>query len=153
MTMLLLKDDVEDFNVEEEDECEDNGAEEEVDDDDVAEARWRMAMLKTRMTSGRKTMIRTKVMILRLLMWRRRTDRKTGTTVLCQPAHSKFTWTCDKPFSFSCENVQVKGLRPRPRPPSCASVCIRNAHGGVTRTIFAEIQTYKAADQTRRAEI
>ena len=68
MTMLLLKDDVEDFNVEEEDECEDNGAEEEVDDDDVAEARWRMAMLKTRMTSGRKTMIRTKVMILRLLM-------------------------------------------------------------------------------------
>ena len=49
-------------------------------DDDVE-----MAMLRRR-----------KMMILRMLMWRRRTDPKTGQHVLCGPARSKCTWTFHK---------------------------------------------------------
>jgi hypothetical protein len=37
-----------------------------------------------------------KIMMLRTMMLRRRTDPKTGSHTLCEPAQSKYRWTCHK---------------------------------------------------------
>jgi hypothetical protein len=36
-----------------------------------------------------------KIMMLRMMVLRRRTDPKTGTHTLCEPLQSKCTWTSD----------------------------------------------------------
>ena len=45
-----------------------------------------------------------------------RTDPKTATTVLCEPAQSK----CTSQGPFLCKNLQVKPRRPKPRQLFCA---------------------------------
>ena len=74
---------------------EDDDVEEDEDEDDQVMSRGRKRMtLRRMMVRSRKTMI------LRILMWRRRTDPKTATHVLCESAQSKCAWTCHKSLFF-----------------------------------------------------
>ena len=68
------------------------------------------------------------MMILRTMMLRRRTDPKTRTHTLCEPARSKCTWTFDKSHfvqEFTGKMPQTNWI-PRPRPALCASPRNRN---------------------------
>ena len=67
----------------------------------------------------------------------RRTDPKTGTRTLCQPAQSTCTWTFHK--SHYVQDLQVKCHRPRLRTTLCASLRSRNAPGHFTKAISARI--------------
>ena len=44
--------------------------------------------------------------MMRMMVVRRRTDPKTETHALCEPAQSKCTWIFTK--ATMCENLQVK---------------------------------------------
>ena len=59
---------------------------------------------------------------------------KPATPVLCEPAQSKCTWTCQK--RHLCGNLRGKCRTLLPRPAFCASLRSRNAHGHVTRGIL-----------------
>jgi hypothetical protein len=61
---------------------------------------------------------------------------KAATTVLCEPAQSKWKWT-DRRNHFTRDS-EVKCRRPRLRQPFCASLPSRNAHRHVTRDILCE---------------
>jgi len=68
---------------------------------------------------------------------RRRTDPKTRTHTLCEPARSKCTWTFDKSHfvqEFTGKMPQTSWI-PRPRPALCASPRNRNTFWDV---IFTE---------------
>ena len=49
----------------------------------------------------RMIMLRLRKMRWRLMMLRRRTDPKTGTHALCEPAQSKCTWACCRSIFFA----------------------------------------------------
>ena len=73
-------------------------------------------------------------------------------TVLCKPAQSKYTWTCQKRHfvrtftekmpdaspgaSVLCEPAQSKCTWTRQKKAFCVSLRSRNAHGYVTRSIL-----------------
>ena len=92
--------------------------------------RWRMMMLRRR-----------KMMILRMLMWRRRTDPKTAPHVLREPAQSKCTSTFHKshfirksadPCRQQGERVRG-GLTSNKMPEGAKSLCRTKAGSRRTR--------------------
>ena len=58
-------------------------------------------------------------------------DPYPATPVLCEPAQSKCTWTCQK--RHLCGNLRGKCRTLLPRPAFCASLRSRNTHGGNLR--------------------
>ena len=64
--------------------------------------RWRMMMVRMRMSRERKMMLmlrRRKMMMLRKMMWRRKTDPKTGKHTLYEPTQATCAWTFHKSHS------------------------------------------------------
>ena len=89
--------------------------------------RWRFMMLRMMRSRGRK------MMMLRMMMLRRRTDPKTATYTLCEPAPSKCTWTF-----HNTEIYRKKCPSPEPRTTLCVSLRRRNAPGHFTRATLCE---------------
>ena len=71
---------------------------------------------------------RGKMMKLRRMMLRRKTDPKTAKHTLCEPAQSQCTWDISQE-AFCAENLQGKCQTLIPAPAFCASLRSRNAHG------------------------
>ena len=134
-------DDVEkedDEYVEEDDDKVENVAGDEVGDDDVAEDEVEVDDVEDDEVKGRKVMMLrmlmlrgNKVMMSRSMMLRTRTDPKTGTHTLCEPAQSK----------YARGNLQEKCPSPEPRRRLYASLRSRNAGGHFTRaTLCGNLQ-------------
>jgi len=123
--------DVEDGDVLEDDEKDNNVAEDEVEEDDVAEDQVEDDGVEDDDVKGGK------LMIVKMMIMRRRTDPKTEDHTLCETARSKCTWTCQK--SHFKQKFTGKILRPRLGPERghtlCASLRSRNSCPHVTGDI------------------
>ena len=73
---------------------------------------------------------RRKMMMLRRAVLRRKTDPKTGKHTLCEPAQSKYTWTCHKshlvwkftgkmPDAYENTSIKHRALTVAVRTPQC----------------------------------
>ena len=148
----MMDDDVEkedDEYVEEDDDKVENVAGDEVGDDDVAEDEVEVDDVEDDEVKGRKVMMLrmlmlrrgNKVMMSRSMMLRRRTDPKTGTHTLCEPAQSK----------YARGNLEEKCPSPEPRRRLYASLRSRNAGGHFTRaTLCGNLQEKCPGPEPRR---
>ena len=138
-------DDVEEDNIEEEDDKDEHVAEDEVDDHDVAEDEVEDDEVEDDDVKGEKDddlmLRRRKMIMLRMMRLRRKTDPKTGKHTLCEPEWSKSMSTCHKRHQKSHFRRKFTGKMRRPRfgPERrrrlCASLRSRNACPHVTRDI------------------
>ena len=136
---------VEEDNVEEEDDKDEHVAEDEVDDHDVAEDEVEDDEVEDDDVKGEKDddlmLRRGKMIMLRMMRLRRKTDPKTGKHTLCEPEWSKSMSTCHKRHQKSHFRRKFTGKMRRPRfgPERrrrlCASLRSQNACADVTRDI------------------